>query len=67
MVRIEDISDMLPINAYLKGFSLEWEKRVLDPVYLYDRAGQTIHVWDYVPSLGEVDEVCQALEEVNND
>lgn len=39
-----DISAMLPIDAYLKDFSLIWEQRITDPVYLLDHAGHELHV-----------------------
>jgi len=60
---IEDISHMLPTEAYNKGCRLMWEQPPgqVDPVDLTLR-GSVLHTWDYTPSLSEVFEVCKELE-----
>jgi len=62
MVRVkdyEDLSQMLPTEAYQKGATLTWWRPILaDPVIL-ELGGREIYRWDYTPSLTEVFAVCQ--------
>ena len=56
------MSEHLPLEAISKGWRLEWRKLdEEDPVFLLDRDRQIIHRWDYIPTLGEVSEVCEKL------
>lgn len=58
----EDLTHMLPTEAYYRGMTLTWWRPVLtDPVILELR-GREIYRWDYIPSLTEVFEVCKNLE-----
>jgi hypothetical protein len=56
-----DCTDMLPIEAVNKGFTLEWVGGKVDPVFLYDRRDRQVFRWDYVPSMGEVWEKIKKL------
>lgn len=62
--RQEDLTKMLPVDAWLRGLSLILvdPKYYADPVYLMGRHG-VIHVWDYIPSVGEVDDACKNVNE----
>lgn len=62
----EDLTRMLPIEAYYKGMSLTWWRPEAlqistDPIILELR-GRELYRWDYIPSLTEVFEVCKELE-----
>jgi len=57
-----DISSQLPVDAYLRGWTLTWMEQYVDPVYLRDKQRQMLYEWDYIPSLVEVSEVCSELE-----
>lgn len=59
--REHDLSKMLPMDARDKGMQLierepQFEE---DPVYLLDSDGIIQKRWDYIPSMGEVDDACQ--------
>ena len=57
----EDLSEMLPTEAYYKRFTLTWLRPTLaDPVIL-EAPGKEIYRWDYIPSLTEVFEICQTI------
>lgn len=60
--RQEDLTNMLPVDAWLKGLDLILVDPMFyaDPVYLLGRHG-VIRVWDYVPSVGEVDDACKEV------
>jgi hypothetical protein len=58
---VKDISNALPIGAWLKGWMLLWKQEKVDPVYLHNGQGQIVYEWPYIPTLGEVDEICQRL------
>ena len=59
--RYEDLTPMLPTEAYYKGFRLSWENPEYnpDPVILKGYQGEELYRWEYIPSLGEVLEICQ--------
>ena len=58
----EDLSRMLPTDAYHKGMTLTWWRpEAYDPVTL-ELHGRELYRWDYTPSLAEVFEVCRELE-----
>lgn len=59
-----DLTNMLPVDAMLKGFSLILRdpRTRPDPVYLRDRDGIIRQQWDYVPSMGEVDGACRLIK-----
>ena len=61
--RYEVLSHKLPFEASREGWSLTFSNPVNDPdpVFLRDHDGHLLHEWDYVPSLSELDEVCQGL------
>jgi hypothetical protein len=60
--RQESITKMLPVDAWLGGLSLILvnPRFYVDPVYLIGRHG-IIRVWEYVPSIGEVDDACREI------
>ena len=57
-----DLTKMLPVDAWLRGLTLILvdPKYYADPVYLIGSHG-VIREWDYVPSLGEVDDACKNI------
>ena len=58
----EDLTSMLPTEAYHKGYSLTWWRPVnVDPVILEHR-GAEVYRWEYVPSMTEVWEKIKELE-----
>lgn len=58
--REEDITKMLPVDAWLMGLNLILvdPRFYADPVYLIGRHG-VIREWEHVPSIGEVDDACR--------
>jgi hypothetical protein len=61
--RKEDITRMLPVDARLKDMALVFvnPRDRQDPVYLLDSTGAIIREWEYIPSLGEVDDACNEV------
>jgi hypothetical protein len=61
--RQEDLTSMLPVDAWLRGLSLILvdPKYYVDPVYLLGNHG-VIQEWDYIPSLAELDEACKNVK-----
>ena len=59
----EDLSHMLPTDAYHKGITLTWWRPVLQDPVILELRGTELHRWNYTPSLAEVFEVCRQLEE----
>ena len=58
----EDLTRMLPTEAYNKGYTLTWWRPVnVDPVILEHR-GTEVYRWDYIPSMTEVWEKIKKLE-----
>lgn len=62
--RQEDLTKMLPVDAWLRGLTLLLvePRDDADPVYLIGSHG-VIQTWDYIPSIGEVDDACKNLKE----
>ena len=60
--RTEDITKMLPVDAWLRGMILVLvrPRDDDDPVYLIGSHG-VIREWEYVPSIGEVDDACKEI------
>jgi hypothetical protein len=59
----EDLTTMVPTEAYYKGYTLTWLRPVnVDPVILEHR-GTEVYRWEYVPSMIEVWEKIKELEE----
>jgi hypothetical protein len=56
----EDLTSMVPIDAYQKGMRLILRDPMYqpDPVYLLDKDGVIIEQWEHIPSIGEVDDAC---------
>jgi hypothetical protein len=62
-------SSHLPSEAYFRGWQLVdvtgrgAYSREIGPVILYDKYGFILHEWPpgYMPSLGELEDVCQEL------
>jgi len=69
-VNYEDLSHMLPTDAFYKGMRLDWERPNYnpDPVILSQigHPGRELYRWDYIPSLTEVFEKCKELKEADN-
>lgn len=70
-VPYDDLTDMLPTQAYNKGMTLTWWQPealqiATDPVIL-ELKGRELHRWDYTPSLAEVFEICRQLEASHGD
>lgn len=61
----DNITEMLPVEAWLKGLRLlvmtptEWIKD--HTIRLTDSNGHAIREWYYTPSLGEIDDVCKEV------
>jgi len=62
--RQEDLTRMLPVDAWLRGLNLTLvdPKHYADPVYLIGSHG-VIRAWDYIPTMGEVDDACKNINE----
>lgn len=65
----EDISDMLPTSAVLKGWMLVCfytpsysDTRKFDQIAIFDQNMKELYKWNYEPSLTEIFEKCQELE-----
>jgi hypothetical protein len=58
-----NLTSMLPIEAYQKGLRLILRdpRHQPDPVYLLDSDGIIRKQWDYVPTMGEVDDACRQV------
>jgi hypothetical protein len=60
----EDLTTMLPTEAYHKGYILTWWRpwpAQVDPVIL-EHWGAEVYRWDYIPSMAEVWEKIKELE-----
>lgn len=57
----EDLTHMLSVDAWLKGMTLTFvdPRYRQDPVYLLDEKGNILREWEYLPSIGEVDDACE--------
>lgn len=61
----EPLDNMLPTEAVNKGYGLSWWSPAVfekDPVFLY-KQGREVYRWGYVPSMTEVWEKIEELEQ----
>ena len=56
----EDLTRMLPTEAYHKGYILTWWRPW--PAHILEHRGTEVYRWDYVPSMTEVWEKIKELE-----
>ena len=58
-----DLTEMLAVDARLKGMKLIFRQPrwAVDPVYLLNSEGVIMQEWDYVPSMGQVDDACRLI------
>lgn len=59
----ENLTKMLPVEARVRNCRLVLRRPFNDPdpVYLLDSQGNVLREWEYVPSMGEVDDACKLL------
>jgi len=57
--RLSFALDLLPTEAYQQGWGLIGHATTRDKIILLiDQDGETIHEWNYIPSLAELFETC---------